>query len=203
MRILSKKDLTEVVKVLKSGELICSPTDTLFGILGNALSKEAVDRLYSIKKRDPEKPLIVLFDSIERLEEFGITIPVNYSTGFRKLYPASITAILPLSEKSPFREIFKRNNLAIRIPDDEFLRQLIRKTFPLFAPSANPQGETPAKSCEECRRYFEGQINYCIEGESKEVPSTIVDLTGKEPLLVREGAVRFEEILEVLSEAKA
>ncbi|MEO2068159.1 MAG: L-threonylcarbamoyladenylate synthase [Desulfurobacteriaceae bacterium] len=202
MRILRKDNIEEIAKVLKMGELVCSPTDTLFGILGNALNEETIKKLYLIKKRDKNKPLIVLFDSVDCMEEYGIVVPEKFKEGLKKLYPASVTTILPLDKKSPFREVFERNDIAVRVPDDPFLRELIKKTFPLFAPSANPQGMEPAKSCEECRRYFENLINYCIEGKSLELPSTIVDLTGNFPRLVREGVVDFSKVVEVLSGKK-
>jgi len=203
VRILKKDNIEEIANILKGGELVCSPTDTLFGILGNALSEETVRKLYLIKKRDKNKPLIVLFDSVESMEKYGIVIPERFKEGLKKLYPAPITTILPLDNKSPFRKIFKRNDIAVRVPDDPFLRKLIEETFPLFAPSANPQGMEPAKSCKECRGYFENLINYCIEGKSLELPSTIVDLTGDFPRLVREGVVDFSKVVEVLSGEKS
>ncbi|WP_163329393.1 L-threonylcarbamoyladenylate synthase [Desulfurobacterium thermolithotrophum] len=200
MQVLSKKDIEKISQVLRAGELICSPTDTLFGILGNALDKEVVKKLYSVKKRDVNKPLIVLFSSIEQLVNFGVLVPLKYLNGLKKLYPAPVTVILPLSKESPFRKVFQRDNLAVRIPKDVFLQKLIKKTFPLFAPSANPQGELPAKNCKECKNYFDGVINFCIEGEVSGAPSTIVDLTGEKPILIREGIVKFEKVLEVLSD---
>lgn len=203
MKVLSKKELAKIIEILKSEELLCSPTDTLFGILGNALSKKVANRIYAVKKRNPHKPLIVLFDSVERLKEFGIIVPKMYLKALKKLYPSSMTAVLSLSECSPFKKILKRENLAVRIPADEFLQHLIEETFPLFAPSANPEGEEPARNCKECKNYFEGQIKYCIEGKSNGIPSTIVDLTKSKPLLLRDGMVKFEKILEVLNSEKS
>ena len=202
MRILRKNNVDEIVEVLKKGELVCSPTDTLFGILGSALNDETVKKLYVVKKRNRDKPLIILFDSVDTIERYGVIIPEKFKEGLKKLYPAPITVILPLSESSPFRRIFKRDNIAVRVPDEPFLREIIRRSFPLFAPSANPQGMEPAKSCDECKRYFENLINYCIEGKSLDLPSTIVDLTLDSPRLLRNGVIEFSKIVEVLSGRK-
>ena len=198
-----KKDITkveEIARALREGKLICAPTDTLYGILGNALDKKAVEEVYKVKGRDPQKPLIVLFESVEQLIDYGIAIPERFKDKLRKLVPAPITFVLPLDAESPFRALFKRRDLAIRIPDDNFLRILIKETFPLFAPSANPQGEKPADSCKECYNYFGEKIAYCVEGKPGNVPSTIVSLLSNTPELLREGAVKFSKIMEVLSE---
>jgi L-threonylcarbamoyladenylate synthase len=200
MKVFSKDlcKLKEVAKSLKEGNLICAPTDTLYGILGNALDKGVVEKVYRVKGRDLKKPLIVLFESVSQLESYGVLIPERFKEGFKKLVPAPITFVLPLQPESPFKKVFFRDNLAVRIPDDEFLRALIKESFPLFAPSANPQGKKPAENCRECYSYFKEEISYCIEGKSKNVPSTIVSLLHETPELIREGAVKFSEILEVL-----
>ncbi|TCK04578.1 L-threonylcarbamoyladenylate synthase [Phorcysia thermohydrogeniphila] len=196
-----KKDVTnvkEIARALREGKLICAPTDTLYGILGNALDKKAVEEVYRIKGRDPQKPLIVLFESVEQLTEHGVVIPERFKDKLKKLIPAPITFVLPLDSESPFRALFCRDNLAVRIPDDNFLRALIKETFPLFAPSANPQGEKPATNCKECYRYFRDKLAYCVEGKPGNVPSTIVSLLGNTPELIREGAIKFSKVMEVL-----
>jgi L-threonylcarbamoyladenylate synthase len=200
MKVIDKtlSSVKEIAKSLREGKLICAPTDTLYGILGNALDRKAVEEVYRIKGRDPEKPLIVLFESVEQLSEYGVLIPERFKDKLKKLTPAPITFVLPLNKESPFRELFRRDNLAVRIPDDEFLRALIKETFPLFAPSANPQGEKPADSCKECYHYFGDRIAYCVEGKPGNVPSTIVSLLGDTPELVREGAIKFSKVVEVL-----
>jgi len=200
MRVVSKdfRKLKEIARSLREGNLVCAPTDTLYGILGNALNKKAVEKVYRIKGRNLNKPLIVLFESIGQLENYGVLIPKKFKDGFRKLVPAPVTFVLPLSPESPFREVFDRDNLAVRIPDDNFLRALIKESSPLFAPSANPQGMKPAENCKECYNYFKEEIAYCISGQTGNVPSTIVSLLKGAPELVREGAVKFRKILEVL-----
>ncbi|MEO2083870.1 MAG: L-threonylcarbamoyladenylate synthase [Desulfurobacteriaceae bacterium] len=194
-RIKKSECVEEVVSEILSGNLVCFPTDTLYGILGSALRKDAVEKAYRIKGRDREKPLIVLFDSIKKALDLGVKVPENLS----KIYPAPVTFVLPLEPESPFRQIFQRDNLAIRIPDDETLRKIISLSHPVFAPSANPQGKSPAENCRECYAYFDGEITLCVEGKPGNKPSTIVSLTGEGPKLLREGAVPFEKILEVMS----
>ncbi len=187
-------------ELLRKGNIVCSPTDTLYGLLGHALNNKAVQKVYEIKRRTPEKPLILLFPSVEKAEEFGILIPKHLRKGILSITPERITFVVPLSENSPLREIFNREDVAFRIPKDSFLLSLLEKISPLFAPSANPQGLSPANSCEECKSYFGNKVEYCIEGRTLGTPSTIVSLIRGLPELVREGTVPFKYIKEALLE---
>jgi L-threonylcarbamoyladenylate synthase len=123
---------------------------------------------------------------LDSIKAYGIEIPKKFEPYLRDLYPAAITVILNVKESSPFRNLFG-SKLAVRVPNDAFLRGLIRKTNPLFAPSANPEGMEPAKNCGECKAYFGNRVAYCIEGNSTKLPSTIVDLSSGEPKLIRKG----------------
>ncbi|WP_456342858.1 L-threonylcarbamoyladenylate synthase [Thermovibrio sp.] len=189
-----------VAKFIKKGELVCSPTDTLYGILGSALSPEAVEKVYRVKGRERSKPLIVLFGSLEEAQELGVLIPEKFGERLREIFPAPLTVILPLKGSSPFREIFKRDNLAIRIPDDPFLLKVIELSTPLFAPSANPSGLKPATCCKECEEYFGSLIPLCVEGEVIGKPSTLVSLLKGKVEVLREGAIPTRRVMEVLGE---
>jgi len=192
----SREELPQIARLIKRGKVGCLPTDTLYGLVGSALIPEAVEKAYRLKRRDPNKPLIVLFSSLKEAEEFG----VEPKRGLEKLVPGPVTLILPLKENSPLRETFKRDDLAIRIPDFPLLRELLTLTGPLFAPSANPQGLRPAENCRDCFKYFGEELDFCVEGQPKENrPSTLVKLTGGEPELLRPGAVDFEKVKEALS----
>jgi L-threonylcarbamoyladenylate synthase len=200
MRIVKKSSESAplVAGFINRGELVCSPTDTLYGILGSALSPEAVEKVYRVKGRERSKPLIVLFGSLEEAQELGVLIPEKFGERLREIYPAPLTVILPLKESSPFREIFKRDNLAIRIPDDPFLLKVIELSTPLFAPSANPSGLKPATCCRECEEYFGSLIPLCVEGEVIGKPSTLVSLLKGKVEVLREGAIPTRKVLEVL-----
>jgi L-threonylcarbamoyladenylate synthase len=194
-----KKELPNaqvVAREILKGELVCCPTDTLYGLLGSALNPKAVEKVYRIKGRERSKPLIVLFKSVEEALELGVGLP----EALKELYPAPLTVIAPLKESSPFREIFNREDLAVRIPKDQFLLKLIELSTPLFAPSANPSGLKPAESCRECSEYFKGKVPLCVEGRSGKLPSTIVSLLGGKVKVLREGAFPTKELLEVLGE---
>lgn len=194
----SFRNLKTVSEEILKGNLICSPTDTLYGLLGSALLENVYKAIYRLKKRNPKKPLIVLFNSLERAESLGVVIPKKLKVPLKRLFPERLTVILPLKENSPLYKIVKRKDIAFRIPKDEFLIELIKNSHPLFAPSANVEGEKPAENCKECEAYFNGEISLCLEGEVFKKPSTIVSLVDGVKL-IREGALPFRKVLEVLS----
>ena len=202
MKVLKKSPsgIPLLAEALRSGRLICAPTDTLYGVLGTALDSEAVSKVYRLKGRSPAKPLIVLFDCVESIERYGVDIPQRFKEGLVRLYPAPVTVVLPLKKDSPFRAVFSRTDIAVRVPDDPFLRTLIARTSPLFAPSANPEGEKPAESCEDCLAYFGSELAWCVEGKPVYgKPSTLVSLLSEQPRLLRSGAVDFSAVVEVLT----
>ncbi|SNR78499.1 L-threonylcarbamoyladenylate synthase [Desulfurobacterium atlanticum] len=201
MKILDfEKDFETIKCLICGGEIICSPTDTQFGLIGNALDIDAIKKVYQIKRRDSEKPLIVLFDSISRIRKYGVIIPNRYEGFLNKIWPERLTVILPLEENSPFKLLFNRNNIAVRIPKHEKLRKLIKETVPVFAPSANIQNEKPATTCEECKKHFENLISYCIKGKCNSIPSTIISLTSNSIKLIREGVILFSTVEKLIRE---
>ncbi|RKQ63325.1 L-threonylcarbamoyladenylate synthase [Thermovibrio guaymasensis] len=201
MKVVKKslENAPVVSRLIMEGEIVCCPTDTLYGLLGSATNEKAVEKVYSIKGREREKPLIVLFKDLNQAQELGVLIDDNLREKLERVYPAPLTVILPLKEDSPFRKVFKRDNLGIRIPKDDFLLKVIELSTPLFAPSANPSGKEPAENCKECRIYFEGRIPLCVEGKASGKPSTLVSLVGKELKVLREGSFPKEKLLEVLN----
>ncbi len=186
-----------VAGFIREERVVCSPTDTLYGLLGSSLSRRVFSELYAIKSRNPQKPLIVLFNSLDSAQELGVVFPKGVKEKLERIFPERLTVILPLKENSPLNRVTGRKDLALRIPKDEFLLKVIELSHPLFAPSANPEGKKPAESCQECYSYFKGRVPLCVEGRAYGKPSTIVSLLNGKPRLLREGAYPFEKVLEV------
>ncbi len=187
-----------VAEFIKKEKIVCCPTDTLYGLIGSALSRKVHSEIYRLKGRNPEKPLIVLFKSLDDAEEMGVLFPKGVKEKLEEIYPERLTVILPLRKHSPLSKILERNDVAIRIPEDPFLLKVMELSTPLFAPSANPEGKKPAENCRECFSYFRNQIHLCVEGKTSEEPSTIISLLNGKPELVREGAIPFNRVKEVL-----
>ena len=190
------KNLDEAESIVKNGGLIIAKTDTLYGILGDALNPEVVERVYSIKKRNKKKPFIILIPDISYLKIFyAKTNPVVEKILNRK----GITVILPIEENGEFEYLHRgTNELAFRIPKDKDLIEFMKKIKkPLIAPSANIEGQKPAKSIPEAISYFGNHIDAYIDGGTvkESQPSTIVKFKNNNIELIREGNIPFEKIL--------
>jgi len=186
-------------ELLKNGGIVASPTDTLYGILGDSLNQSTVERIYQIKGRNPKKPLIILIPSVEYLSYFGITPSPQEE---KLLNTKGITVVIDLKNKDKYQYLHRGvGSLAFRIPDKQDLINLMEKIQkPLTAPSCNPEGKPPAKNVEEAIKYFGESIDGYVKSNTKlqGKPSTLVKIKDKQVIILREGKTPLEEILKIL-----
>ncbi len=181
----------ELIASLQKGNLAVIPTDTLYGLIGLALSKRAVSSIYTLKGRNEKKPLIILISNISELELFDVSVDAAAKKVLKEVWPGKVTVILPVKGKK-FEYLHRgTNSLAFRLPDVAKLRALIKKTGPLVAPSANPEGLPPAESIEEARKYLGEKVMYVDGGKIKGKASTIVRLTENGFEILRQGSVKI------------
>lgn len=179
-----------LVALLKKGGIAFIPTDTIYGIVAMARDKKAVARLYELRRVTPKKPFIILIDSISRLREFGITLNLAQKTFLDRVWPGRVSVVLPCVEEA-FAYLHRgTKTLAFRLPKNTSLVTLLRKTGPLVAPSANPEGKKPAATIAAAKRYFGARVDiYQSASRKPGKPSTLVSLLGSTPRVLREGAV--------------
>ncbi len=160
---------TEIVKILKNGGIGVMPTDTIYGLVGSAFLKRAVERIYKVRKRDKKKPFIILISSVEDLKRFHITSSIKHLTIFKKIWPGPVSVIMPLpigrQAVRKFRYLHRgTKTLAFRVPNNKKLRVFLKRTGPLIAPSANISGKPPAKTITEARKYFGERVDFYVNG---------------------------------------
>jgi L-threonylcarbamoyladenylate synthase len=145
-----------IIPILKSGGVGVLRTDTLYGIVACALDESAVERVYRVKGRMPSKPPIVLIASTDQLFD-----DYDEATLGRlgQLWPGKNSVILA-APSAPTWLVRNGSSLAYRIPNDDRLRQMLEKTGPLIAPSANPEGQPPAMDCHEAEVYFGDKVDF-------------------------------------------
>lgn len=177
----------QVAESIQNGGVCVIPTDTLYALVASALNPDAVDRIYDLKQRDPEKPLIVLISDIAQLEQFGVVVSDELEARLRAYWPGAYSIILPTIDEQ-FEYIHRGTySIAFRYPDNQELLDLISETGPIVAPSANPEGMPPAGNIEEARAYFGTDVDGYIEGEDlRGKPSTIISFEGDEVVTERE-----------------
>jgi L-threonylcarbamoyladenylate synthase len=157
----------EIVKILKGSGVGILATDTIYGLVGSALSKKAVARIYKIRKRDRKKPFIILISSLKDLKLFGIKNNPSLTNFLNKIWPGPISVILPCGKKT----------LAFRLPAKKDLVKLLKQTGPLVAPSANLSGLAPAKNIKEAKQYFGNKIDfYKDSGQIDGQPSILIEI---------------------------
>lgn len=151
-----------LIGILQKGGVAVMPTDTLYGIVGSALNKSTVERIYKIRKRTRGKPCINLIGSLDELKKFDIAISPEQKVQIEN-----------------FREptSFIINSISFRLPKNEELRKLLLQTGPLVAPSANPEGLPPARNIDEAKKYFGSSVDLYIDGgEITGQPSKVIKL---------------------------
>lgn len=170
--ILSPK-LSEMLKAGNVGVLL---TDTLYGLVAKADNEQAVERVFQLKHRDAEKPPIVLISDVSQLYD---PLPEGVDETIGGLWPGRNSVILP-SPSAPQWLVRGGQGVSYRLPDNPRLRQLIAETGPLIAPSANLQGEPPARSVGQAEGYFGDQVDFYVDGgvAVNDSPSSLYSLVG-------------------------
>lgn len=185
---------SEIARCLAGGAVVLMPTDTIYGIHGRALDQDAVSRIFAAKGRERHKSLPVLVSSIEQLEELGAVLTLPVRRFLMETWPAPLTAIVQLVRSIPATA--GERTIAARVPDVEWLRQILEAAGPLASTSANPSGETPAADVAEIPPELRNQLDGILDcGTVRRQASTIVDFTSDPPNLVRQGEFVFTQNL--------
>jgi tRNA threonylcarbamoyl adenosine modification protein (Sua5/YciO/YrdC/YwlC family) len=151
---------TKLIDIITGGGVGVLLTDTIYGIVAKADNEAAVQRVYDIKDRTDSKPPIVLIAAISQLYD---PLPDGVDETIDGRWPGKNSIILP-SPSAPDWLVRGSNGVAYRMPDNALLQRLIRETGPLIAPSANPQGQTPARSIGEAQGYFGDSVDFYVDG---------------------------------------
>lgn len=189
---LKDENIEELGNLLKEGSIAVIPTDTQYGIVTSALQNESVEKIYQLRKRSPEKPMIILLGSISQLQDFNITLTDNQLTQVSSLWPNPVSIIFPVTNPNLAYLHRGKNSLAFRIPQNKWLLKLLAVSGPLVAPSANWEGETPASTIADAKKYFSDQIaTYVDNGEMNNPPSTILKMTESGFEIIRQGSFKL------------
>lgn len=177
----------KLIAVIKKGSIGVMPTDTIYGLVGSALSQKTVERIYRIRKRNLKKPVIVLIGDLADLARFGIKPTPRVKTFFGKIWPGPYSVVLPCPSVAlrgggpcpgkKFAYLHRgTETLAFRLPKPQWLRALLRATGPLVALSANPEGKPPAKTVAGAKKYFGTKVDFYVSGETRAAASTLLEV---------------------------
>ncbi|MBL7084939.1 MAG: threonylcarbamoyl-AMP synthase [Candidatus Omnitrophica bacterium] len=181
--------IKEAAEVIKKGGIVAFPTETVYGLAADFANKQAVEKIFKVKKRPKNKPLSVQIEDITYLEELASDIPAFAYQLMSKFWPGPLTLVFKKAEEA--------KTIGVRIPANKIARSLIKESgVPLVVPSANISGKPAAKTAEEALQAFDGRIEMIIDGGAVElgVVSTVLDLSVSPPKVLREGAISWKDI---------
>ena len=190
-------------KIIRNGGLVAIPTETVYGLGANGLDEAAVAKIFEAKGRPQDNPLILHIYGPEQIELFCQDIPESAYRLADQFWPGPLTMVLPARDCVPKRTTGGLDTVAVRCPDNDATREIIRLAgVPLAAPSANISGKPSTTTAQHVLHDHEGKIEAVVDGGPCRVglESTIVDLTGDRPRLLRPGGVTPEQLLEVLGD---
>ena len=193
-------DIHEAAHLLRAGELVAIPTETVYGLAGNGLDPEAVLRIFKVKNRPSFDPLILHAASLERMRDLVLDIPAPGRRLAEAFWPGPLTLLLDKSPRVPDLVTSGLSRVALRVPDHALSLALLRELdFPLAAPSANPFGYVSPTTAAHVADQLGAAIPYILDGGPCRVgiESTIVGFENGEAVVYRLGGKRLEEIEEI------
>lgn len=192
--------LDECARVSETGNLLVIPTDTVYGIAADAFSASAVSALLAAKGRGRDMPPPVLVPRAETV--FGLVDGVDERmlSLTAQFWPGPLTIIANAQPSLDWDLGDTHGTVAVRMPDDEYALALLGRTGPLAVSSANISGQPAATSADEAMEMLGDDVDIYVDGGARVsgVSSTIVDLTGDVPRIVREGPVTIEELRDIV-----
>jgi tRNA threonylcarbamoyl adenosine modification protein (Sua5/YciO/YrdC/YwlC family) len=188
--------VAEAVEALRRGELVVLPTDTVYGVAADAFSPAAVGRLLEAKGRGRDMPTPVLVPSARTLEGLAENVPQVARDLVDAFWPGALTLVLRQAPTLAWDLGDTKGTVAVRMPLDVVALAVLEKTGPLAVSSANRSGLPPALDAAEAARQLGTAVDVYLDGGpcQEAVPSTIVDLTGDTPVVLRLGALSLEEL---------
>lgn len=199
----TEQDLERAAELIRSGGLVAIPTETVYGLGANGLNPEAVKKIFEAKGRPQDNPLILHIHDASQLRDFCREIPDAAWKLAEAFWPGPLTMILPVRDCVPKTTTAGLDTVGVRCPDNAATREIIRLAgVPIAAPSANTSGKPSTTTAAHVLHDMDGKIDAIVDGGPCRVgvESTIVDLTGEKPRLLRPGGIGPEALSALLGE---
>lgn len=173
---------SELIRSIRRGDLFIYPTDTIYGIGCNALKKKSVEAIKKLKKRDAKKPVSVIAPSKAWIRtHFRVSFPA-----YLKKIPGPFTLLLPKKKKGFLQAVSANENVGVRIPEHVFTALVQEANVPFVTTSVNLSGDPPIRNVDEIPPSFHQGVHWIIDdGPLNGKPSTLIDLSGKKPLVIK------------------
>ncbi len=188
-------------EVIRAGGIVVYPTETLYGIGGNALDARAIIRVRKVKKRKDHKPILIIVPTIEELKPLVTSVPPVAERLMRAFWPGPLTLIFRASGAVPQELMEGGGTIGIRVPSSPLcLKLLLLAGVPITSTSANLSGVKPHRSISQIKAALASGVDLYLDGGTlpENKPSTVLDVSHGSPTIVREGAVSREQIRKLI-----
>jgi len=209
LRINSKKPDDGIIErassLIRSGEIVAFPTETVYGLGANALDPLAISKIYQIKGRPSDNPLIVHIGDLNMLSGLVSTIPPREMRMIKKFWPGPITLIFKKSKSVPKITTGGLGTVAVRMPRNKIALALIKRSgLPIAAPSANLSGKPSPTNASHVKEDLDGKVKLILDGGKTEIgiESTVIDMTPRIPVILRPGGISKERIEDEIGEIR-
>lgn len=202
---INEENIERAADAIKNGGLVAFPTETVYGLGGDALNPESSAKIYKAKGRPSDNPLIVHIADWDSLESIVSEIPENARKLAKSFWPGPLTMIFKKSDKVPFETTGGLNTVAVRMPDNKIALELIRKSGGyIAAPSANKSGRPSTTEASHVFEDLNGQIDMILDGGTSTIglESTIVDLTESIPMILRPGFISIKSLSRIVGDVE-
>lgn len=199
----SAEDLETGAEVIRSGGTVVFPTETVYGLGANALSEEACRKIFEAKGRPSDNPLIVHISSFEMLKQVVAEVPDKFSEVLERIWPGPVTLLFPKSHNIPDVVTGGSDLVAVRMPDNKLALGLIEHSgVPVAAPSANVSTRPSITDSKHAIDELGDRVDLIYDAGNTPhgIESTIIDISGPEPVLLRSGSKTVEELQEIFGD---
>ena len=200
-----KEGLYKAAEIIKNGGLVAFPTETVYGLGANGLDENAVPKIYEAKGRPSDNPLILHISEFDEIKNIVKEIPDIAVVLADEFWPGPLTMVFKKSDIVPYRTTGGLESVAVRMPSNKIARELIKTAgVPVAAPSANSSGRPSPTKADHVLSDLDGKIDMVIDGGTVDIglESTIVDVTGEVPVILRPGFITEEMLSEAIGRVK-
>ena len=200
-RILSPSEpdaIEQVVAALAAGQLVAFPTDTVYGVGVPAFDAQAIDQLYVAKLRDPAKAIAILISGPAALAQIAAQMGPLAEQLARRFWPGPLTLVVPRHPGLP-DNLSVQPTIGVRMPNHPLTLALLERAGPLAVTSANLSGAPSARTAQEVFEQLNGRIPLILDGGQTpgSLSSTVVDCTGEQPVILRQGPLSLDDLLDI------
>lgn len=195
--------LAEAAALLRQGELVAFPTETVYGLGANGLNAQAVKNIFQAKGRPSDNPLILHIATADAINELAASVPASAKALVERYWPGPLTIVVERQPHVPNEVTGGLNTVAVRLPSSPVARELIRLSgVPIAAPSANTSGRPSPTTAQDVLADLDGKIAAVIDAGpcAIGVESTVIDCTTPVPTLLRPGGITYEMLIAVLGD---